>query len=134
MGNWKEVDHTADVAIWICADSLEDLFLTSAEAMFEMVAEPEDVPPSTLRNVNLEAMDREALLVDWLNELLYLHERDEIVMVKIVFEQLCATKLWARIEGAPVKAYYRGIKAATFHNLVIEQYGDGLRTTIVFDI
>jgi SHS2 domain-containing protein len=84
--------------------------------------------------VTLEADDREALLVDWLNELLYLHERDEIAVVDITFEQLSNTELQARVKGVPVKEYYANIKAATFHNLEIERGDDGLQTAIVFDV
>lgn len=134
MGSWEEMDHTADIAVCVCAESRRDLFSTLAEAMFKLVAEAEDVAPSVSMDVKLEAIDQEALLVDWLNELLYIHELEEIVIVDIAFEHLTNTELQAHVQGVPVRAYYKSIKAATFHNLEIERYQDGLRTTLVFDI
>jgi SHS2 domain-containing protein len=134
MGRWKELDHTADVAVSVRADDWEDLLVTATQAMFSLLAETGEGPPSPSATVTLEAVDREALLVDWLNELLYLHERDEIAVVDITFEQLSNTELQARVKGVPVKEYYANIKAATFHNLEIERGDDGLQTAIVFDV
>jgi SHS2 domain-containing protein len=134
MGHWEEIDHTADIAIRVSGDTLADLFSTSASAMFALVAKPEACAPSVFADVRLEAIDRESLLVDWLNELLYLHERDEIVIVDIIFDQLTYTELQARVRGLPVSVYQTSIKAATFHNLEIERYQEEYRTTIVFDI
>ncbi len=134
MGTWEELDHTADIAVRVCADSLEDLFLTSVDAMFSLVAKPKDADPTVSEFLELDAMDREALLIDWLNELLYIHERDGVVITDIVFEYLTDTELQVRVRGVPVKAYYANIKAATFHNLSIEAGEDGFRTVIVFDV
>jgi len=134
MGRWEELNHTADVAVNVRAEDWEDLLVTATQAMFGLLAAAGEGPPSDSATVTLEAVDQEALLVDWLNELLYLHERDEIVVVDITFEQLSRTALRARVKGVPVKEYYTIIKAATFHNLEIER-GDGeLQTAIVFDV
>lgn len=134
MGCWEEIDHTADIAVRIVGDTLADVFSTAAVAMFELLAEPEEGGLPVSEDVRLEAIDRESLLVDWLNELLYLHERDEIVIVDIAFEQLRSTELQARVRGLPVRTYQRSIKAATFHDLEITRGQGEYRTTIVFDI
>jgi SHS2 domain-containing protein len=134
VGCWEEIDHTADIAVRIVGDTLADVFSTAAVAMFELLAEPEEGGLPVSEDVRLEAIDRESLLVDWLNELLYLHERDEIVIVDIAFEQLRSTELQARVRGLPVRTYQRSIKAATFHDLEITRGQGEYRTTIVFDI
>ena len=134
MGTWEELDHTADLAVRVCASSLEDLFSTSADAMFSLVAEPEGAECTNREDFTLEAIDRETLLIDWLNELLYIHERHRVVITEFVFERLTDTELQARVRGLPVKEYYINIKAATFHNLEIETDGEEFRTTIVFDV
>lgn len=134
MGTWEELDHTADLAIRVCANSLEDLFSTAAEAMFSLTAQAVDTEPISIDDLELEGIDRETLLIEWLNELLYIHERDDVVIMDIEFKCLTNTALQASVRGVPVEEYYAHIKAATFHNLRIDTNKEGFCTAIVFDV
>ncbi len=133
MGRWDEVEHTADLALWVWGEDLQDLFSTAAEAMFRQVATAGEGETVTGK-VDLAAPDVEILLVDWLNELLYLHERERAVFSTYEFDHLSETQLTATVVGEPVDEYWAHIKAATFHNLEIVRRADGYETEIVFDI
>jgi SHS2 domain-containing protein len=84
--------------------------------------------------VSLEAMDYESLLVDWLNELIYLHEVERETYSQFAIETLSPEKLKAHVTGGPTKSKTKAIKAATFHDLAIKETANGLVTTIVFDV
>jgi SHS2 domain-containing protein len=73
---WEQVQHTADLALRIHGRRLGELFVNAARAMFFQI-DPGGAQKSTAtveHQVRLQGMDRESLLVNWLNELLYLHE------------------------------------------------------------
>ncbi len=134
MGRWQEIDHTADLALHIWADDLADLFATAARGMFALITEVEAIPLVRERTLTLEAPDVEMLLVDWLNELLYLNEAEGVAYVAFEFAQIAPTHLRATLRGGPVAVYVNYVKAATFHNLRVRRTGAaGYETEIVFD-
>ncbi len=134
MGCWQEIDHTADLALQVWGEDLPDLFATAAQGMFALVARPDLQAEPLKRCVALEALDVETLLVDWLNELLYLYEVTMAVLDEVDFEALSATRLHATVRGRPAATQRAQIKAATFHNLEVVTSEAGVRTEIVFDI
>jgi SHS2 domain-containing protein len=131
---FEEIEHTADLAIRAYGRDMQALFANAAHAMFALMAEPSVEGPVREREVSLEAMDYEGLLVDWLNELIYLHEVDGETYSQFAIETLSSTELKARVTGGPTKRKTRAIKAATFHDLAIEETANGLVATIVFDV
>ncbi len=134
MGKWEEIDHTADLALHLWADDLAALFITAARGMFSLVAAPQEEGTSRALAISLTALDVETLLVDWLNELLYLSETESLVFTGYELSHLTPTALEATVTGKPVAMYYNYIKAATFHNLSVDMTPDGYETEIVFDI
>ncbi len=134
MGHWVEVEHTADLSLHVWGDDLVDLFATAARGMFSLVAEAGGEGLGPARRVALTALDVETLLVDWLNELLYLHEVERVVIVEVAFERLTETQLEAEVRGTPVGERLAQIKAVTFHNLVVTSGPDGYEAELVFDV
>jgi SHS2 domain-containing protein len=131
---FEEVEHTADLALKVHGHSLEEIFANAAYGLFSLMADLENLPPSFNRKVHLEAPDRESLLVDWLNELLYLHEVEEEIYTRFEIENLSSTALSATVWGTKMKASKLTVKAATFHDLEIRQTEDGYLVTVVFDV
>ncbi len=134
MGRWQEVAHTADLAVHVWGDTLEDLFGTAATAMGTFVGSAAAGPVGVVRTLELSAPDAEALLVDWLNELLYLHDLTRCIFTSTRFEVLSETTLRASVVGYPMASRYGQIKAATYHNLTIVRGSGGYETVIVFDV
>jgi len=135
MGRWEERDHTADLCLHVWGADLKDIFATAARGMFALLADLESVPTSDSAKLCLEAVDAEALLVDWLNELLYLSEQDHLTAYVVFdFDKLTPTSLQARVQGGAVETFRTYIKAATYHNLEIRETVEGYETEIVFDI
>jgi SHS2 domain-containing protein len=133
VGWWHEVEHTADLALRIGGEDLADLFSAAAQGMFALIATADTRSESRTHHVELTALDAEALLVDWLNELLYLHERHGLAYATFCFDTLIAGHLAADAIGWPVLERTGAIKAATYHNLVIQTSGSELVTEVVFD-
>ena len=75
MGHYETFDHTADLGLRIHAADLSDLFQTAAEGLFDVIlANRGEVRPVDSVDISLRADSLESLLVDWLNELIFLSE------------------------------------------------------------
>lgn len=133
---FRELDHTADVAVWVSGSSLSDLLANAGYAMFSLMSE--DLSRITLESehsVTLEAGDPETLLVDWLTELLFLHEMGGELYREFAVSVTAGLQLSARVRGGKPRAPLRRvIKAVTYHGLKVLRRDGGLEASIVFDI
>lgn len=132
---WEEVEHTADWALRVRGDDLRSLFENAARGMVSLIGgEGNPDQPVTHHQIALSASDQETLLVDWLTELLYLIEDQQIVLADIQVQQVDGSSLAAQVGGRPGGQMQKHIKAVTYHNLSIRRAGQDYETTIVFDV
>ena len=133
-GYWQELDHTADLAIEVFGSDLEALFTTSAQALCALAFESSSILTKQQFIIDLTAPDVESLLIDWLNELLYLSEKHNIFLSGFTFHSITPRELSASVESKRQRITKQYIKAATFHNIAVVQSQGGFQTEIVFDI
>ncbi|NHZ71988.1 MAG: archease [Aquificales bacterium] len=139
MANYEVVDHTADWALRIWGQDFADLLLHAALGMNSlMIGEEISVSPAATetitRTLTFDTFDSETLLVDWLTELAYFAEMEQLIFPTITLSHVTATHLHAQIQGSPVPKLVKHIKAVTYHNLKIAETTNGLEVTIVFDV
>ena len=122
MGGYEIIEHTADVGIEGTAPSLEGVFEQIAHGLFEILGGWEPGPGETIE-LQLEPADNAGLLVDWLNELLYIQDTRDIVFTKLDVGKIDDSGLSATIAIKPRTAALDGtaVKAATFHRLSVEE-------------
>ena len=130
------VDHTSEVQLQVGAESLAGLaveagralglFLLRGHAPVELVGEP--------RTIGVLSVDREALLVDWLNEILFLAEVERWVAVEFEVTETSSEHLKASARGVPVDEPPALVKAATFHGLAVEETDGGFQAEVIFDV
>ncbi len=130
---FEEVEHTADAALKVYGCDLGELFVNAAHGMFSLMSDSDDVAPSTEQQISLRAIDDETLLVDWLSELLYLHEVEDAVYTSFEITNITPTTLRAIARGTKRWSPRTAIKAVTFNALRIEKTPEGYTVTIVFD-
>ncbi len=132
---FEEVEHTADRALRVFGTNLTELFLNAAEGMTQlMVADVSEISTEIEKSIELDAIDTESLLVEWLSELAYWAESDMLVFIKFRIQKASATHLQAKIFGGKTSMLEKHIKAVTYHNLKIIRTSQGLEATIVFDV
>ena len=135
MEDFEEVEHTADWAFRARGSDLKQLFANAASAMFELPARlPLPQAETVEREVEVRGFDPETLLVNWLNELLYLQEKYGEIYRKFDVQEISDTQLRARVGGQRFAGALRIIKAATFHGLEIKRAGEGWEATVVVDV
>ena len=132
--SFEEIEHTADWAYRVRGENLAELLIQAALGLYSLVG-MELVPGSRIRrSIQLKAIDRESLLVAWLNELLYFHESEGLGFEQIKIQELDETSIQAQVTGAPTQQWLKDIKAVTYHNLAIRETESGLEVTLVLDV
>ena len=135
--DFEIVDHTADVGVIAYGVDINQAFANAARALFSLITELDDVEEFLHRDIELTAPDEESLLVEWLNELIYLFDTENIVFKRFDVTKLNNTQLKARSYGEKVDSSKHqlktGVKAATYHMLKVDK-GDDCRVQVLFDI
>jgi SHS2 domain-containing protein len=134
QANFVEVEHTADWAIRVRGATLPELFVNAAMGMYSLMVDLASMMPTIERAVEVKGVDAEALLVNWLNELVYHTEMDGEVFCKFHIESFEPTYLRAQVQAGRGVELKKQIKAVTFHNLQIIRTGNGYEVTVVFDV
>ena len=135
--DFEIIDHTADVGVVAYGDNISQAFSNAARALFSLITELDSVAEVVYRNTELTATDEESLLVEWLNELIYLFDTENIVFKRFDVTVLLDVRLRARSYGEKVDSLRHrlktGVKAATYHMLRVEK-GNGCQVQVIFDI
>ena len=136
MKRFDIIEHTADTGIIAYGADLEEAFANAAYAMFDLIADLEAVREDVCRHIEVEAEDRESLVISWLNELLYIFDVERTVFKRFEILQLGETSLKADCYGEPVNQWRHGlkagVKAATYHMLKIEK-SNGYSIQVILD-
>jgi SHS2 domain-containing protein len=135
MKRFEEIPHTADWSFRAFGRDLCELFENAAFALFALEgAQPCDHADETARVVQVSGIDYEALLVNWLTELLYLQESHRETYHHFHVETISPIQLRAQVFGTPMSQLNKVIKAVTYHNLKIEQTPNGWEVVVVVDV
>ena len=134
---YRILEHTADIGVEAWGESIEECFEQAAYGLAEIlgariVAGEERV----MVHVSASGGDRGALLVDFLNELLLLHETRELAFGDVRTSRMTDTELEADVEVAPIEGETEttGVKAATYHRLEILEENGVVRARVYLDV
>src|SRR5262245_28406462 len=83
-------DHTSEVRMRVRAPSLEELFAQAGRGLAELIFGSSMLPEarSDFGLIQIRSVDKNALLVDWLNELVYRFETAKQLLTDFRFVEL----------------------------------------------
>jgi SHS2 domain-containing protein len=132
---YEIIDHTADIAIKTHGKNLEEAFENAAYAMFDIMADASSVKNVGEMKVEIDADDLGQLLVDWLSELLYICDVEDLLFSEFDVK-ISGSKLVGTAHGEKMDASRHGlktdIKAVTYH--MLEVNSDENFVQVLFDI
>jgi SHS2 domain-containing protein len=130
---FREISHTADFELEVWAPDLGSLLEQAARGMYYLTGLELNSRPRLSRQIEISFLEPETLLIDFLTELIYLAESENLAFDEFDF-QFNDDQLIALVSGAKIDSLSKEIKAATYHNLEIRDTGEGLVANIVFDV
>ena len=136
---YEFVDHTADVAVRAFGSDLAEAFANAAVAMFDVITDGAEIGKGKEVTVEVEAIDRESLLVRFLSELILIHEVNDLVFSEFDVD----------LSGGELKAVCRGeqfdrekhsgglhVKGVSYHMMEIldDAAGESSYVQVLFDV
>jgi SHS2 domain-containing protein len=136
---FKELEHTADWELLVWAPDLPTLFVQAAQGMYALAGLSVGPGSRCWRSLDIQAHDLEALLVNFLTEVLYFEVDEGLVFDRFKLEIVKPNHaerydLSVNLSGALAASPGKDIKAVTYHKLNIEQGSRGFEVRIVFDV
>lgn len=132
---------TADIAFEASGKDLDELFKSSAKALFEILADAKKVSKSISKKIGLKNKVIENLLYDFLSEILYIKDLDFMIFSD------CDVKTKRTKNGFKLEAILYGdkinpkkhelhsdAKAITLHQFSIEKTKNGFKAFVIVDI
>jgi SHS2 domain-containing protein len=135
--DFETIDHTADIGLRAFGVDLKEAFTNAARGMFSIITNLTLIREIITRELNVRAPDREVLLVEWLNELLYYFDTEGLLFKRFEIISLTDTEIKAKCHVEKVDRsrheIVRSIKSTTYHMLQVKKY-DGFQVQVLFDI
>lgn len=132
---YKLLDHTADALVEVHGKTLDEWFENAAYALFDQITDVSKVEPKGEMKVVLSADSREQLVVDFLQELLYIHDAENLVLSRFRVKT-DGRRLEASVSGEefdekrhPKRSVVKGV---TYHRLEFDDQKGTL--TLLFDV
>jgi SHS2 domain-containing protein len=140
MPSFEIIEHTADVGIRAIGGSPEEVFEQTTLGLVDIIGAWRPAPASDsdeIERIEVEARDLGGLLVDWLEEVLFLQDSRDAVLRAVTIESVAETRAVGTVRLGP-----RGeevlagtaVKAITFHRLRVEPRDDGWIAEVYVDV
>lgn len=146
LHDFEQLPHTADIKIRVYGSTIQELFEHALIGMFQVVhpiaptcsyRHGRLVCPSLpeQHDIQVQAIDREALLVDFLSEALYLSDVHNEAYLAVTIHELDDYHIHATVHGIRITGFQVvELKAVTHHDVRIVQKNGKWQVDVVFDI
>lgn len=142
---YDSLPHTADIKIKAYGSSLQELFCNALKGMFLSIEPLNKKNIITLNTIpsalevehefTLKAPNKELLLIDFLNEALYLSDINNEAYFDVQFSTFSEIEITGSFFGMKINGFeVVEIKAVTYSELKIEKIDEFWQAIIVFDI
>lgn len=132
--DYEEVEHTADWALRVRGAGLAELLQNAVAGTLELAGVELNHSAGERRSIELESLDAESLVVDFLTELVVALELRGRAFHDLQLEVEDDRELRGTLREVPVKRMAKAIKAVTYSELEVRRDEQGYSATIVFDV
>ena len=136
MKKFELIEHTADMGLKAYGKNLAEAFANAAYGMFSIIAELDDVKEKEKRHIEIKGDDKEGLLFEWLNTLLYYFDVEGLIFSRFDIMEFGENQLKADCVGEkynPKRHQLKtGIKSATYYMLEVDKAKN--RVQVIFDV
>jgi len=142
VGRFEFLEHTADVYVRSHGKSMEEAYENAALALFETMTDAEKIDQVVEATFIVEAEDQYALLYNWLETLLVKFETENMLYSKFEITDWKETeesfkfnaKAWGEKYDPQKHPQKVGVKAVTYHRMLVIKEKEGVVLEFILDI
>jgi SHS2 domain-containing protein len=135
---FRVLEHTADVGFEAFGATREEVFENAGRALMHLIVDLESIEPRENVAIDARASAPADLLVNWLSEILYLHDAEGWLFRDFAVQTVEENSLRARGRGEKLDpARHQAkllVKAITYHQLALEKTAHSWRAQVYLDI
>jgi SHS2 domain-containing protein len=135
---YRVTTRQSDLAVKVSGNSQADLFANSAFALFDVMTDVEKVAISDRMPLEVEGMDRDDLMVNWMRELLYLYQGSGYLLREFHIREAKDTLVKAEVCGEKIDPDRHEIKkeilGVAYHQSRMQKTGDQWTAQMIFEI
>lgn len=135
---YRVTRNQSELVVRITGDSQADLFANSATALFDVMANIENVEVKEKIPLEVEGTDRDDLMVNWMRELLYLYQGSGYLLKEFNIREVKDTIVRAEVCGEKIDPDRHEIKqeigAVAFHKSRMQKTGNQWIAQVIFEI
>lgn len=135
--SFEVLEHTADIGFRASGASWSELLMNASLALVSIAMELEDIEPRTAYPIAAQGEDRESLLVNWLSEVLYYVDGEQVALRRFEMQRADEGSAVGIGFGEPRGERHHAkliVKGVTYHQLLVEQKADGWVCEVFLDI
>jgi len=132
---YEILEHTADIKIKIYGNDFRNLLENAGHALSDLIL-PGEKKSDITREFWVEGNSNEQLLVRFLNELIYLMQTGNMIFREFDIEQV-DSRIHAICKGSNIESTDDpdyDVKAATYHDLIVEETKSRFSAQVILDI
>jgi SHS2 domain-containing protein len=138
MGDFRVLEHTADVGFEAYGSTREETFANAARALMNLIVDLDAIEAPEAVPIEAQGKGPENLLVNWLSEILYRYDAEGWLFRDFSIQSLADDSIHAVAQGERFdRSRHRVkllVKAITYHQLALERTPDGWRARVYVDI
>lgn len=138
MKAFETIDISGDVGLKIYGTSMEDLFSNAAKGLFSLITDTSGIEPKKTISITAHGENHESLLIAFLNELIFHFDTHGLIGIVIKIDAITNHVVHATVSGEDFDPErHEGkllLKAATYHDVSIEESGGRWKAFVMFDI
>lgn len=132
------LEHPSDMGIEARGATLAEAFRNAARGLMSIILDEKTIDSKKMVNIALTAIDREQLLIRFLNEVLFQYDGAGFVTNDVNFSHFSGTKIEGQLLGEPFDCRRHrprlDVKAVTYHQLQVTNERGGARVRVFLDI
>lgn len=138
--DFEFLEHTADLKFRSYGNTLDACFENSAKAMVSSIIDITPLESHLEKEIEISSDSLETLLHDFLSEILFLFETEELLFkeFQVSIKKNRKYNLYAKLKGEKFNPKKHNItaeiKAVTYHEMVIEKHNSGWIAEVLCDI
>ena len=132
------LEHPADVGFRAWGSTVEELYANSALALMNIAADTDILTGSEEWAITVSGHDYESVLVNWLEEILYLFDSAQFAAREFRVEKISTVAVSGRLIGEPRDPARHPwkviVKAVTYHGIEVAQRNGRWESRVFVDV
>ncbi len=135
---YRILTRSSDLAIKVFGKTQAELFANSAFALFDLMTDVQKVEVREHLPLEVEGVDRDDLMVNWMRELLYLYQGSGYLLKEFKVHEAKETYVRGEVSGEKYDPdrheIQREFRSVAYHQSRMEKTGDQWTAQMIFEL